>query len=199
VVDFGGRQQFREQGFTLIEILIVVLFIGLISGVIALTLGDKKSESAPRTEAQLLMQTMGFAAEYAVLNGELMALFIFQRDAENTLGPQWCYRWKRQRDNLWDALPDDALPEHCMAEGVQWDLSIEGKPYSYDPSLEHQPPILLFSPSGETTAAEMAIFEQGATVEAQHIDLDLMGNSHWRNEDEATKDGASKEGMSKTP
>jgi hypothetical protein len=33
----------------------------------------------------------------------------------------------------------------------------------------------------------MALFEQGAGSEPQHIIIDMMGDSHWREQDEARK------------
>lgn len=173
------------SGFTLIEIMIVVFIIGLMAAVISLSMGEDKSKAAPRVEAQTLMQAIGFAGEYAALNGEVVAMFITPHESSDSLGKYWCYHWQRYRDNGWVNLPQDSLTEHCMTENLQWELVIEGHLYVYDPDLEIQPPVIVFSPSGEATPAEMALFEQGAAGEPQHIEIDLMGNTHWREEEEA--------------
>ncbi len=179
------------QGFTLIEILIVVFIIGLTASVISISMGDDKKDSAPYQEAQKLLQIVVFVNEYTVLNGEVIAMFVSQKESESALNKRWCYSWKRFRDNAWAELPDDTLSEHCMPETLMWELVIEGRLYAYDPDLETQPPILVFSPSGEATPVEMALFESAASDggsssdNAQHIEIDMMGNSRWIEQDEA--------------
>lgn len=168
------------RGFTLVEIMIVVFIIGMTASLIALSIGDKKTEKGPYKEAQTLMQTIDFVGEYAALNDEILGMFITPREAEDSLGKRWCYSWKRMRDNVWGSMPEDTLSEHCMEDTVQWELVIEGQMYVYDPDLEIQPPVLVFSPSGEATPVEMGMFEEGTTTtEAQHIEIDMMGNSRW--------------------
>ena len=177
------------QGFTLIEILIVVFIIGLTASVISLSIGDDKKESAPYQEASKLLQVIAFVSEYSALNGEVIAMFVSQKESENALNTQSCYSWKRFRDNGWGELPGEILPEHCVADTVVWELVIEGRIYAYDPDLEIQPPVLVFSPSGEATPVEMALFESAASASssnnAQHIEIDMMGNSRWLEQDEA--------------
>ncbi len=172
------------QGFTLIEILIVVFIIGLTASLISLSMGDDKKDAAPYQEARSFLQALGFVNEYAVLNGEVIAMFARKRDAADSLNQQWCYSWKRMRDGNWAELPGDLLGEHCLPETVNWELVVEGNIYNYDPDLEIQPPVLVFSPSGEATPVEMALFEAGVSETAQHIEIDMMGNSRWVEEDE---------------
>jgi general secretion pathway protein H len=181
-----GHWRRSVQGFTLIEIMIVVFIIGLMAGVITLSIGEDKSKAAPRVEAQAFMQAIDFIGEFAALNGEVVGMFITPHESSDSLGKYWCYNWQRYRDNAWGKLPEDSLSEHCMPANLQWELVIEGHLYVYDPDLEFQPPVLVFSPSGEATPVEMALFEQGTTTaEPQHIEIDMMGNSHWREQDEA--------------
>jgi general secretion pathway protein H len=179
----SGRPSVR--GFTLIEILIVVFIIGLMAGLISLSLGKDKTEDNLRKEAQALIQAIDFVGEYAALNGEVLALFAKQQESDDSLEKYWCYNWQRYRDNQWVNLPEDSLGEHCMPANVQWEMVIEGHPYRYDPDLEIQPPVLVFSPSGEATPVEMAIFQQGTDAEAQHIEIDMMGSSDWREQEDA--------------
>jgi general secretion pathway protein H len=184
-----GRLRRSNQGFTLIEIMIVVFIIGLMAGAITLSIGEDKNKAAPRVEAQTLLQAVDFVSEFAALNGEVVGMFITSREASDSIGKYWCYHWQRFRDNAWGPLPEDSLTEHCMPPNLQWELVLEGHLYVYDPELEFHPPVLVFSPSGEATPVEMALFEQGTgtTAEAQHIEIDMMGSTHWREQDEAKK------------
>ena len=177
----------RERGFTLIEILMVIVIIGLSVSIVTLSIGGSKDESVTRKEAQTFLQAVDFASEQAVLNGDVIAMFITPKETGEKLGKQWCYSWKLFRQSGWAEMPEDTLNEHCMPENMQWDLVVEGRIYSYDPDLETQPPVLVFSSSGETTPVEMAIFEHGSDAEAQRIEIDLMGNVIWRNQEEAQK------------
>jgi general secretion pathway protein H len=176
------------QGFTLIEILIVVFIIGLTASVISLSIGDDKKDGAPYQEARTLLQTIDFVSEYTALNGEVIAMFVTQKESEDALNKRWCYSWKRLRDNNWSELPDDTLTEHCLLDTVLWELVIEGRIYAYDPDIEIQPPVLIFSPSGEATPVEMALFESATNEGTQHIEIDMMGNSRWLEQDKAELD-----------
>lgn len=181
------RSVTSPRGFTLIEILVVVFIIGLTASMVALSIGDRKDETGTRKEALAFLQAVDFVSEYAALNGEMVGLFIQPKESSDTASKQWCYRWQRLREGGWTDLPEDTVGEHCMEEGLQWDLVVEGHIWAYEPDLEVQPPVLIFSPSGESTPVEMAIFAQGDSEGSQRIEIDLMGVTHWRNQEEEEK------------
>lgn len=165
----------------------VVFIIGLTAGMVALSIGDKKDETGPRKEAELLLQQIDYVSEYASLNGEMVGMYIQPKDSSEGVGRQWCYHWQRLREGGWTDMPEDTLTEHCMDENLQWDLVVEGHTWAYEPELEVQPPVLIFSPSGESTAVDMGIYSQGEADSAQRIEIDLMGSVHWRNQEEEEK------------
>lgn len=180
-------ERLKSSGFTLLEMMIVIVIIGLSVGIVALSVGGKKDEAATTKEAALFMRSIDFVGEESVLNGEVIGMFVVLKDADDSAAKIWCYHWQRLRDGNWIDMPEDTLTEHCMPENMQWELTVEGRIYNYDPDLETHPPVLVFSPSGEATPVEMSIFEQGSSAEAQHIEVDLMGTTHWRNQEEANK------------
>ena len=170
------------QGFTLIEILIVAFIIGLSASLIALSVGDDKTKEPPFMEAQAFLQAIDFIGEYAALNGDTIGMFVEPKNAEDSVEMQWCYTWKRLRDGNWANLPEDAAKQYCMDPRVEWELEIEGRLYEYDPDLEFQPPVLIFSSSGESTPVEMEMFQKesdAAPSEPQHIQIDMMGGNCW--------------------
>lgn len=182
-----------SQGFTLIEILAVVIIIGLITSIVTLSIDRGDGESGAVKEAQILRQALDYVSELALLNGEIVGMFIEPKAVEGTPAKQWCYHWQRYRNLEWEDLAKDTLDEHCMAETIQVDLVIEGKLLAYDAELETQPPVLVWSPSGEATPIEITLYENanvaGSTAEKKVIVVDMMGEIHGpeRDGDESEK------------
>lgn len=185
-----------SRGFTMIEILAVVIIIGMAVSIVALSMNETKGESVTRKEAQALIQAIEFVSEQAVFGGEIIGMFVESKNVEDSQAKQWCYHWKRFRDESWQDLPAESLDERCMPENMQWDMVIEGHTYTYDPELEKQDPVLVWSPSGEATPIEMKIYENATSVdsgsksEAQRIEIDMMGGIHWLNKEEEDKRNA---------
>lgn len=172
-----------QSGFTLLELMVVILIIGLGLSVISVAIG-KDEVSAVRTETETFISKAGFVAEQAVLNREIVGLFIEPRSSTESTDNQWCYRWQRFRNNNWQDANEN-LTEHCLPVTVQLDLVIENELYEFDPELDIQPPVLVFYPSGEATLFEMALFPatSGALREEdiQRIEINMMGELQWLN------------------
>lgn len=178
----------RQQGFTLIEIIVVVFIIGMAVGVISISVGGNAVADQARKEAEEFMLESGYVAEQAILKGETYGLFAELRPPQDIdAQEQWCYTWRRVRDGQWQDLPE--LASHCIAEGLAIEFTIDEKLWEYDPELEFQDPVMGFFPSGDASAAmEIAIFANQVAmdndVETQKFELNLMGELHWINEEE---------------
>jgi general secretion pathway protein H len=177
----------RQQGFTLIEIIVVVFIIGMAVGVISISVGGNAAADQARKEAEEFMLQAGYVAEQAILKGEVYGLFVELRPAQDIDGQeQWCYTWRRVRDREWQDLPE--LSAHCVAERLAIEFTIDEDLWEYDPELEYQDPVIGFFPSGDASAeVEIAIFADQSMdeeVETQKFKLDLTGELHWINEEE---------------
>jgi general secretion pathway protein H len=174
-----------RRGFTLLELMVVVLIIGLGLSVISVAIG-RDDVSVVRTETQNFIAKVDFVAEQALLNREILGLFVEPRTVMNSTNNQWCYRWQRFRDNSWQAANEN-LGEVCLPLDVQLDMIVEDEPWEYDADLESQPPVLVFYPSGEATLFEMALFPVATSSSAmngddiQRIEIDMMGEVRWLN------------------
>ena len=181
----------KQQGFTLLEIMIVILILGFSLGVVSLSIGGDDGSSLAKKETEDLMLTAQFVSEQTVLNSQIIGLFFEPRRVEGSINSQWCYRWQQRRDNTWQEV-SETLAEHCLPERLQVDMVVEGQPYEHDPDLKPTPPVLVFFPSGEATPFELALYEQvdGFTNDdsIQRIEVDMMGGLHWLNRDQANAD-----------
>lgn len=63
-----------QAGVTLVEVLVVLVLIGVMAGVVGLSLGPANRGSASAQEAQLLTARLNRAADEAVLSGSPVAL-----------------------------------------------------------------------------------------------------------------------------
>jgi len=182
----------RQQGFTLIEIIVVVFIIGLAVGVISIAVGGNAATDNARKEAEEFMLQASYVAEQAVLKGETYGLFAELRPAQDIdAEEQWCYTWKRVRDRQWQELPE--LQTHCIAEGLAIEFTIDEELWEYVPELEYQDPVMGFFPSGDSSGeVEISIFASQTNmddeVETQKFKLDLIGELHWINEEERLKE-----------
>ncbi|MGR8947859.1 MAG: GspH/FimT family pseudopilin [Gammaproteobacteria bacterium] len=64
----------REQGFTLLEILVVVAVMGILVGLASLSVGNTADTARVDRSAERLMQVVALAARQAVLSGKPIGL-----------------------------------------------------------------------------------------------------------------------------
>lgn len=182
----------HQSGFTLIEILLVVFIIGMTVSVISLSIGGNAAINKLQKETEEFMLQASYIAEQSVLKGETHGLFVQMREVdtgEASIVEQWCYQWRRIRDQEWQDLPE--LPEpRCLPEGLVMEFVIDDKDWKYDPDIEFQDPVMGFYPSGDGSAeVEITLFAAGQTSSAdedkiQRITLDVVGQLKWVNEEE---------------
>lgn len=173
----------RQSGFTLIELMMVVLVMGFGLTLVTLALNQDGSSQA-RDETEEFIRRAEFAAEQSLLTTQIMGLFVEPRGQANSLHDRWCYSWQRWRNYAWE--PIEVLAEYCLPESLQLELVVETETWTYDAKRSPQPPVLVFQPSGESTRLELAIAESnlpggGDPDQVQRIDIDMLGQIRWLN------------------
>jgi general secretion pathway protein H len=141
----------RQRGFTLIEMLVVLMIIGLFVGLVS-TIARPDDRALLRVEAQRLAQLLDLAATKSRLTGKPIAW------AADGTGYRF---WQFNEDTYWsEILDDDALRARRLPQG----MTISGL------RIENMPPAqqmrLQFNPYGPTLAftVQLSLGEARDTV-----------------------------------
>lgn len=160
------------RGFTIVELLVVILLIGLALGV-SLTVDFATSPQQQKQQTTLLANALELAAQEAVLDGNILGLDFFT--ADDTLG----YRWVQlQGDDEWVPLTGDGLSETLLAREFSATLTLAGQEHlpelrvDLDSVAPFAPEVVLL-PTREITPFTLSL--AGNTGDASALSADLMG------------------------
>ncbi|WP_020210705.1 prepilin-type N-terminal cleavage/methylation domain-containing protein [Gilvimarinus chinensis] len=170
----------RQRGFTLIEIMIVVMIIGLSAGMATLAFAPDDTSRLEQAADKFMLQAE-FVAEQTTLTGEVIGLFV--SPSQSREGEQWCYQWRRFRNSSWQPV-SDFLEDQCLNPQMSLEMIVEGEPYEYDERETTPQPVLIYYPSGEATRLELALFTRFDSDEVQRITVDMMGDVVWENREQ---------------
>jgi len=137
-----GRLFALQRGFTLLELMVVLVIIGVLLSFVGLsTGGDSRAEQTKR-EATRLIALIDMASEQAVLRSEQLAIRFGDSD----------YEFMLLQAGKWAALQDDGpLRARELPKGIELRLELEENP---PPGLQAEdaeaPQVFLLS-SGEMT------------------------------------------------
>lgn len=185
----------RQTGFTLMEVLLVVLIMGLAASAVTFTTGGADKQQALERVARQFMASTELVLDETVLSGHFIGIVI-EKDS---------YKFVFYDEGKWKPLQQDRLlAERQMEYGVQMHLVLDGLPLSQDdeeqdswfdepliePSAEDkkkfpEPQVMLF-PSGEMSSFELTFVskdELGNEIEALVVG-DALGRLTLGREDE---------------
>jgi general secretion pathway protein H len=159
----------RCGGFTLVELLVVVVIIGLVSAGAVLATGVLGRDTQLETESDRLLNLVVYAREQAELQTREYGLW-FEGDGYQFLGFD-------PRRGIWDSIEEDeVLRARELPAGVRLSLVIEGRPVVLRPPRDKEerlPHLMLFS-NGDVTPFELTVRREG-TEERQRIASDENG------------------------
>jgi general secretion pathway protein H len=160
------RRRAGERGFTLIELMVVVLIIGLMAAGLVLSVSVTGRDNQLEKESERAFQLIKYAREKAELQTREFGLYLGDHDYQFlTFDP---------RKGLWRPVDeDDALRARQLPEGLKFRLIVEGRevvlkaPEDKDKSkktkeqlekeaLAFQPHIMIFS-NGDLTSFQLTL------------------------------------------
>lgn len=153
--------QRKTAGFTLLEILVVVVIISVLSTAFMMSMGSSR-EDAGRKEAQRFAALVRLAGQEAMLRSRDLAVEIL---------PQG-YSFFMYGEQGWQPLQDEVLRKRNLPEGMSFTVLLDGSRLQFvqnesdvndadSKNNEQQPRIYLFS-SGEMTPFEMILLIEDA-------------------------------------
>ena len=129
----------NQTGFTLLEVLVVVLIIGITLSLAVINLGDRQ-EDLIEEEGRRLSALIKLASEEAIMNGEELGLMLGEKS----------YLFSRLEGEEWQPLAEDRqFRQRQFPHGMTLGLELEERPVILDEDQE-QPHIFILS-SGELT------------------------------------------------
>ena len=156
----------RQSGFTLLEVLLVAMLMGLVATAVTLSMGGARGDRELDKQARRFMATLQQAQEYSVMDGRLLGL----RVEENG----WQFMSRAAKDRKWQALTGDKLlgpvqlPEGMTLavelEGFNWRTESDERQEQGRAEEERAPQIFVF-PGGELTPFVLTLSQQDEDLE----------------------------------
>lgn len=145
------RMYARNAGFTLIEVMVVLTIIAVLTGMVALRLGNRGREVQHERELRRLQQAITLAAEEAIIQGRPYGLAVSAHD----------YRFCRREQGSWTPIEADrALAPHLLPENLVLQIESElpsSASAAGDQDAEGACPMIRLFPSGEAEPLQLTL------------------------------------------
>ncbi len=147
-IDCSFLSYFKNKGFTLIEMMVVIIIMGIILSFITLSFGDGGQTQRLRQEAQRLASLLTLASQEAILQAKELGISF-------TSNGYHFYEWHGQQ---WSVLNDDDLfYARTLPPKIQLEFRLAGEsPRSSEEDAQDTPQLLLLS-SGEISPFEVVL------------------------------------------
>lgn len=142
----AGRYS-RNRGFTLFEVIVVVVIVGLVLTMASLAIPDDHAERQLQTETDRLLSLLNLARDEAVISSRVIGYFQ-QRQS---------YDFRYYRNKEWHkATTEHVLRERMLPDELQ--LSLPGTTAATDGDDDSGPtPDIVFYPSGQVSNFQISL------------------------------------------
>ena len=135
-----------ERGFTLIELMVVIVIISIMLGYLVISIGGSTQDKSLQDEAKRITALIKLASEQSLLQSIEIGLLI-----DDNL-----YMFLSKNEQSWASLPENNFRSRKLPDNVQMEfVSIDNAPPPEE-TEELMPQVLLLS-SGEMTPFELEI------------------------------------------
>lgn len=147
-----------QAGFTLLEIMVVVLIIGVMAAFAVGSIGGRTLDDGLETEARRLRELLVLAADEAVLHGTEVG-FVHTADGYRFLSPDSAATPAGEAPRWIPVADDPTLRPRRLPEPFYLELEVEGRAVAPVPDDGTEPaaPQVLLSSSGEVTPFLMRV------------------------------------------
>ena len=156
----------QQQGFTLIELMLVMAILGLIVSSVMLTLpGSNRQQNSAQDSAITLQQQLQYAREYAMVRQQPLALvfndngyefLVWQDESWQSFNTRGLKSQQTEWPLSWQLLNQD-MAELAQNEELNDGVFGSGDDSEQDDESEIKRPDVLILPSGEMTAFTLKI------------------------------------------
>lgn len=179
----------RHAGFTLMEVMLVILLMGLSAAAVTMSMGNSGPREALNKAAAQFIAATELVLDETVLNGYFVGIVIEKSS----------YRFVYYKDSKWHPLEEDRiLSEKQLDPSVTLNLVLDGLPLVQedesedslfdDPLIEpsaeekkkHPEPQILLLPSGEMSAFELSFIAKADKAGSDKINVLVVGDALGR-------------------
>lgn len=164
------RQQFIQKGFSLIELMIVVLIIGISTSMAVLYIDN--SDERLKTEAQRLLAMTQFARDEAIITGESLGLVITPQQ----------YYFTRLDKTEWLEIKNKPYRLFELSDDIQLRSLIVNKPLNNSWQSKMKEGLIYFLPTGESSEFQIWISNDNSSEFV--LNSSLMGELSLKKTDD---------------
>ncbi len=169
-----------NAGFTLIEILTVLMLIGFAVGGVSVFFTQDAPDQQLQKAIERFVVIGDHIGELAILSGEPIGMLIEPPEwRDNPLDDGWRYSWKKRAvTGQWEELAN--VPAVEIDKAIDLQISIDEQEWDYEDAPKDLEPILVFYPSGEVSPFEIIFSHDLLTDDPQTVMVDLWGAVVWK-------------------
>ncbi|HKJ07577.1 MAG TPA: type II secretion system minor pseudopilin GspH [Gammaproteobacteria bacterium] len=157
----------KSRGFTLLELLVVLVIIGIVASFAVLSVGDGGRSAEVKREAQRLASLLQLVSQQAVMQSRNYAV---QFDSDG-----YTFLELDESTNHWKPVKDDrTLRARKLPDGLRLEVHIQNQPGERLGHKRARPMVMLLS-SGEMTPFD-ATLSAGGEDTGYRLSADMLGH-----------------------